>query len=275
MLSLVLAGMTIAVPALVAVYAKAELDGLMGACLAMLPAHYVAPGGLLVALGGAAWSLWWVGWLVVCLWRESCRVSSERRRQRDAVDAATVRMLEPDLVLIDDVRPAVFCLAGPRPCVVVSGAALAVLSGPQLEQVVLHERAHLASRHHRTVLVAHVVARALGGRWGSGVALDRVRELVEMEADDAGAAGARRDLVAAVLSLGATPAAGAAVPRLAATGGGVVERVQRLVVPSAPLGGRERAGVWGGAVGVLSLPLGAAAVPALVAVFLHWCVLVR
>ena len=52
-------------------------------------------------------------------------------------------------VVLDDPRPAAYCVAGRPAAIVVTSGALAVLDQPQLEAVLAHERAHLAQRPPR------------------------------------------------------------------------------------------------------------------------------
>ncbi len=51
-------------------------------------------------------------------------------------------------VVLDDPRPAAYCVPGRPAGIVLTSAALAVLDPAQLDAVLSHERAHLASRHH-------------------------------------------------------------------------------------------------------------------------------
>lgn len=146
--------------------------------------------------------------------------------------------------VLDATRPAVYCLPGRPPTIVVTTGALAVLEPGQLTAVLAHERAHLAGRHHLLLAVTRSLAAVapfvpLFAR-GAG----QVARLAEMRADDAaarrGGVQGRRTLLTALLAMGAGATA-APVPTsptpaswLPATGGVVATRVRRLAAPPAP-----------------------------------------
>ncbi|MBT0568206.1 M56 family metallopeptidase [Williamsia sp. CHRR-6] len=91
--------------------------------------------------------------------------------------ARDVRMLEVD-------EPMAYCLPGLRRRVVLSAGAVARLSHDELEAVIAHERAHLRARHD-LVLEAFIAVHESFPRFiRSGSALDAVRLLVELLADD-------------------------------------------------------------------------------------------
>jgi Zn-dependent protease with chaperone function len=135
-------------------------------------------------------------------------------------------------VVLDATRPAVYCVPGRPPTIVLTTGALAVLDPDQLTAVLAHERAHLAGRHHLLLamtrsLAAVAPAVPLFARGASEVA-----RLAEMRADDAAARhGGRRALLAALLAMGAEAAAQAPAAWLAATGGVVATRIRRLAEP--------------------------------------------
>ena len=138
--------------------------------------------------------------------------------------------------VLDATRPAAYCVPGRPPAIVLTTGALAVLDPEQLTAVLAHERAHLAGRHHLLLAVTRSLAAVapavpLFAR-GSG----EVTRLAEMRADDVAARhGARRTLLAALLTMGADAAVvQAPAAWLAATGGVVAARVRRLADPPAP-----------------------------------------
>jgi Zn-dependent protease with chaperone function len=146
--------------------------------------------------------------------------------------------------VLDATRPAVYCVPGRPPTIVLTTGALAVLDPEQLAAVLAHERAHLAGRHHLLLAVTRSLAAVapfvpLFVR-GTG----EVARLAEMRADDAAAGRAggrgRRTLLTALLAMGAgltaAPTAASPVPAswLPATGGVVAARVRRLAEPPAP-----------------------------------------
>jgi Zn-dependent protease with chaperone function len=138
--------------------------------------------------------------------------------------------------VLDATRPAVYCVPGRPPTIVLTTGALAVLDPEQLTAVLTHERAHLAGRHHLLLAVTRSLAAVapvvpLFAR-GTG----EVARLAEMRADDVAARrGGRRPLLAALLAMGAGPlAAQTPAAWLAATGGVVATRVRRLTEPAPP-----------------------------------------
>jgi Zn-dependent protease with chaperone function len=199
--------------------------------------------------------------------RQSAGGQSAGGQRADGGDAAFV---------LDATRPAVYCVPGRPPTIVVTTGALAVLQSGQLTAVLAHERAHLAGRHHLLTAVTRSLAAVapfvpLFAR-GAG----EVARLAEMRADDAaarrGGAQGRRTLLTALLAMGAgvttapalAPAASAprgpasSVPAswLPVTGGVVATRVRRLAEPPAP----GRLARYRLALAVLTLAIAAAAV---------------
>lgn len=176
--------------------------------------------------------------------------------QRGAGDAAFV---------LDAARPAVYCLPGRPPTIVVTTGALAVLQPGQLTAVLAHERAHLAARHHLLLAVTRSLAAVapfvpIFARGSAEVA-----RLAEMRADDAavgrggepGSDQRRRTLLTALLAMAAgVTAAPAPASWLPATGGVVAARVRRLASPPAP----GRLACYGLALAALTLAVAAVAV---------------
>lgn len=130
-------------------------------------------------------------------------------------------------------EPLAYCLPGRRHRVVLSEGTLDALDGPELAAILSHERAHLRARHD-LVLEAFVAVHTAFPRFvRSGSALDAVRLLVELLADDAAVRAAgpgplARALVACAASR--TPAGA-----LAAGGPTTVIRVRRLSGRNSPL----------------------------------------
>jgi Zn-dependent protease with chaperone function len=149
--------------------------------------------------------------------------------------------------MLDDPRPAAYCVAGRPAAIVVTSGALAVLDPPQLAAVLAHEHAHLAHRHHLLATVTGGLAAAFPGvpLFTRGAA--EVTRLTEMAADDSATrTSGRPALVAALIAI----ATGTVVPstavsseglRAAAVPAGVMaaaacavpDRVERLLRPSA------------------------------------------
>lgn len=174
------------------------------------------------------------------------RLRSTRRRHRDLVDlagtdpavASTTRTPGVVRVLRHDV-PTVYCVPALRDSrVVVSDAAIARLGRVELDAVLAHESAHLRARHDLVIEAFTALWIAFPRAVRSRIAVDQVRTLLEMAADDeaartTGVAPVARALVA--LSTGsATPSVD--VPNVE-SGGDVLEgyagsqvlhRVERL-----------------------------------------------
>ena len=151
-------------------------------------------------------------------------------------------------VMLDDPRPAAYCVAGRPAAIVVTSGALAVLDPPQLGAVLAHEHAHLAHGHHALATVTRGLAAAFPGvpLFARGAA--EVARLAEMSADDTAVrTSGRPALVAALIAIAtgtavpstvvaSTGVPGSAVPRgaMAAAARAVPDRVERLLRPSSP-----------------------------------------
>ncbi len=131
-----------------------------------------------------------------------------------------------DLRILDVEEPLAYCLPGVRSRVVVSEGTLTRLSPRELTAILRHERAHLRARHDLVLEMFTAVHAAFPRFVRSASALDAVRLLIELLADDA-----------AVRAAGPTPLARALVAcasghapsgALAAGGPSTVLRVRRL-----------------------------------------------
>ena len=134
-------------------------------------------------------------------------------------DAAGLRVLDVQ-------QPLAYCLPGVRSRVVLSEGALNALTDREITAILTHERAHLRARHDLVLEMFTAVHAAFPRFVRSASALDAVRLLVELLADDA-----------AVRTAGPTPLARALVAcaagrapsgALAAGGPTTVIRVRRL-----------------------------------------------
>jgi Zn-dependent protease with chaperone function len=165
--------------------------------------------------------------------------------------------------VLDATQPAVYCVPGRPPTIVVTTGALSVLRPEQLAVVLAHERAHLAGRHHLLLAVTRSLAAIapVVPLFARGTA--EVARLAEMRADDVAAQrGGRRTLLTALLAMSAgTPAALAPATWLPVTGGIVADRVRRLAEPPPAV----RSACYGLALGALTLAIvvASAVVPAL------------
>jgi Zn-dependent protease with chaperone function len=161
------------------------------------------------------------------------------------------------LRILDVKQPLAYCLPGVRSRVVVSEGTLKTLSDSEIAAILTHERAHLRARHDLVLEMFTAVHAAFPRFVRSANALDAVRLLIEMLADDAAVRAAGPTPLARALvacAAGRTPSGA-----LAAGGPTTVLRVQRL-------GGRPNsramaACAYLAAGAVLVLPTVALAVP--------------
>lgn len=158
-----------------------------------------------------------------------------------------------EAVVLDDPRPAAYCVAGRPAAIVLTSGALDILDPSQLSAVLAHERAHLAHGDH----LLHTLTQGLAAAFPRVPLFTRgtteVARLTEMAADDdAARANSRSTLIAALLAIAtgaAVSSAGisstgvqfGAVPRtvvpggtMAATACAVPDRIERLLRPSSP-----------------------------------------
>ncbi|RKN10936.1 M56 family metallopeptidase [Streptomyces radicis] len=86
------------------------------------------------------------------------------RRVRRDMESALAGMPASPVVVLSDPRPYAYALPGRRGAgrgrIVASTAMLDCLTGPERRVLFAHERAHLAGRHHRYLLLARLAARA-------------------------------------------------------------------------------------------------------------------
>jgi len=167
------------------------------------------------------------GRLVVAVLQVAIATRRRRAHHRMVVDLlGECRHGMSGLRVLDVAAPLAYCLPGVRSRVVLSEGTLSALTDTELTAILSHERAHLRARHD-LVLEAFVAVHTAFPRFvRSASALDAVRLLVEMLADDAavrtaGPAPLARALVACASAR--TPAGA-----LAAGGPTTVVRVRRL-----------------------------------------------
>ncbi len=155
-------------------------------------------------------------------------VATRRRRahHRMLVDLLGLTGGASDLRILEVAQPLAYCLPGVRRRVVVSEGTLTALTDAEVAAILRHERAHLRARHD-LVLEAFIAVHAAFPRFvRSASALDAVRLLVELLADDAAVRAAGRTPLARALvacASGHTPSGA-----LAAGGPNTVLRVRRL-----------------------------------------------
>lgn len=161
------------------------------------------------------------------------------------------------LRILDVAQPLAYCLPGVRSRVVVSQGALTALTDEEIAAILSHELSHLRARHDLVLEMFTAVHAAFPRFVRSASALDAVRLLIELLADDA-----------AVRTAGPTPLARALVAcangrtpsgALAAGGPTTVIRVRRLCGRPNSVGLAAIAYLT--AAGVLVVPTVALAVP--------------
>lgn len=162
------------------------------------------------------------------------KLHRERDRHRLTADTlgAHDRIQDLDVRVLTHQAPAVFCIPGTRAGsrIVVTSAALEMLSETELAAALEHERAHLKFHHHRAFLAADVLTSALGWSGLSRRYAQQVRRLAEMAADDQAARKHGRRAVASALLEMCTAGPVATVSGLPAmTGTDPAERIRRLI----------------------------------------------
>ncbi|MDX6396436.1 MAG: hypothetical protein QOJ73_7499 [Streptosporangiaceae bacterium] len=260
--SALLAGLILAVPCL---RVWADWPGLK-ACVMSVRAQYASPGGALATTAGGAVTLFATGrlaWFTV-----SALVIARRRRTRHDEALALVGRHgpAPGMTVLDDDRPAVYCLPGRRRIVLTTGA-LRRLDSPQLNAVLAHERAHLTGRHHLVIMFAEALRCAFPRVRFFGIAANQIGGLVEMAADDAAARRAHRlTLADALLTL-----ASARVPAGALGAGGTAgaQRIRRLI--DSPQPARSVRITAAAALALIAAPAVAFSAPALAVMAISHC----
>jgi Zn-dependent protease with chaperone function len=161
------------------------------------------------------------------------------------------------LRILDVAQPLAYCLPGVRSRVVVSQGTITALADDEITAILSHERAHLRARHDLVLEMFTAVHAAFPRFVRSANALDAVRLLIEMLADDAAVRAAGPTPLARALvacASGRTPSGA-----LAAGGPTTVIRLRRL-------GGRPNSvplavAAYLAAAGLLVVPTIALAVP--------------
>jgi Zn-dependent protease with chaperone function len=256
-----LAGLILAIPCL-----RVWADwASMTACAMSLRTQYATVGGAMTSTAGGLLTLSAAARLV---WF-TCSALTGARRSRARHDEVLAlvgrRGPVPGMVLLEDDRPAVYCVPGRRRIVFTTGA-MQRLDGHQLNAVLAHERAHLTGRHHLVIILAAALRRAFPLPFFAAAA-SQISCLVEMAADDAAARRAHRlTLAGALLTLAA-----ARVPAgtLGAGGTAGAQRIQRLI-DSPPRASRGRRLVISAAA-LIAAPAVAFSAPALALAYISHC----
>jgi Zn-dependent protease with chaperone function len=189
----------------------------------------------------------------VAAWRYGRRVHGSRRQTRAHAEAARIvgrRLTQgavaaamprtaagvaaalPGTVVLNDPRPAAYCVAGRPAAIVITSGALALLEPPQLAAVLAHERAHLAHRHAALATMTRGLAAAFPGVPLFATGRAEVERLAEMSADDTAARAAGRSVLATALLAIAT---GAKYPVAGQPDQDAPPSGQRVVIPAGSL----------------------------------------
>lgn len=263
--SAVLAGLVLAVPM---VRISGGLAEVLHACGMAMRDRYSTSGGAAVSTLGATFALAVAARTLWCFGRGLASARADRSRHRRMLAALGAAPDTSGISIVDDARPAAYCLPGRGHRIVLTSAALAKLGPQELAAVVAHERAHVRGRHHLLVAFAAALATAFPRIRLFAAAKSQTERLVELAADDAACASTDQFTVAgALLSM-----AGPGVPAVAlGAGGDVADRVRRLIAERRPL---PRAAVWfgaGAALAMVVVPVVMASEPALAVAGMHYC----
>jgi Peptidase family M48 len=202
-----------------------------------------------------------IGWMTARM----CTAAVRSRARHDSALALVARPgPAPRSLVVDDDRPAVYCLPGQRRTVLTS-AALRRLDGLQLRAVLGHEQAHLAQRHHLVLSLAAVLESAFGRVRLFPQAHAEIARLVEMAADDAAIRHSDRlTLASALLTLASSRVPAAA---MGAGGSTAAQRIRRLIDSPRPARTAAESAIavvgqasgFATAVGLIAVPAAAAA----------------
>jgi Zn-dependent protease with chaperone function len=203
------------------------------------------------------------GRLIYAVIRVGVHTRRRRARHRMLVDLLDqgrdyrAELAADDIRVLAATEPIAYCLPGLRRRVVLSEGTFASLTDAELTAIVSHERSHLRARHDLVLEAFTAAHEAFPRVVRSKSALDSVKLLIELLADDS-----------AVKVTGATPLARALVTcskstapqgALAVGGPSTLIRIQRL---TGPLGdARIATAAYLGAAAILVVPTLAVAIP--------------
>lgn len=127
------------------------------------------------------------------------RAGRARARHRDVLDKVGTHSARLRATVLAHKTPAAYCLPGRRSRIVVSDAAVRLLSDEQLNAVLEHERAHVAGRHHLVLAAAEAFATVF--RWVplARHAKEQTAILLEMIADDRALRSHEHDVLATAM----------------------------------------------------------------------------
>ncbi|MDA5279431.1 M56 family metallopeptidase [Streptomyces sp. NPDC054904] len=161
--------------------------------------------------------------------RELVRARRARGRHAELLRLVGRYDAELGVTVLDDARPAVYCLPGRSRRVVISSGAADVLTEQELAAALAHERAHIAGRHHLLLAAAGAYSTVFRRLPLARIGGQAVPLLLEMAADDRALRGCSRDALATALY---ALAAGHAPRRAFAAGGpSAAVRMRRILTP--------------------------------------------
>ena len=214
----------------------------------LTPAGYGLAGAAVFAMAGLSLRLCWL--TATTFWN----TFRARRAQLGVLDLLGKEHPRGFVVVLHR-TPLVYCLPGLRGRIVVTSAALDVLTERELDLVLAHERSHLHARHDIALAMAQVLNRAFGHLRVFRTAQAQIATLIEMQADDA--ARDPRGLARALVTLGCgAPSTGLAAGDVAA-----VARVQRLTEHRGSWSRRNSIAVMVGTGVLLAVPMVLAITP--------------
>jgi len=244
------AAASVVIAVVVAGIACTTSPGMIQACFAAILGHTGAAGILTVAAALIAPGML-VARLTAVAATDMRKRRAERSRHIELLSVLGRHDTRLGVTVIPGRTPAAYCVPG-TDRVVLTGATLDVLDRAELQAILAHEHAHLAGRHHLLVAWAGVLARAFPGVPIFRSLLPATTDLVELLADDHAVRRAGR--VGLVGAIAAFAGSTAAIAGLAASGGQVLVRLERLLDPPRELPLTARVAGTGVATALLAAP---------------------
>jgi Zn-dependent protease with chaperone function len=205
------------------------------------------------ALGGAVAALLLaviIGRILWCSWRTYAEARAGRLQHAEKLALVARPGPAPRTLVLEDDRPAVYCLPGLGWIVLTTGA-LRRLDPGQLDAVIGHEHAHLIGRHHVVVATGTVLTAAFPGVQLFAAAAEEITRLIEMVADDASSRRAGRVTLAhALFALASARVPGGA---MGAAGTSAAQRIRRLIEPPQKATAAQRSALHAARVAVLAM----------------------
>jgi hypothetical protein len=225
----------------------------------------IAPRELILAVLGLGLAAAIVTRASYVIARELAWACRQRRSHLLALELAGQPAEGLNATFIDHDTPAVYSLPAPdaRKAVVVSTAALHLLSDEELAAVIAHERGHLRHHDHLVTAIAGALHLAFPRVPLLRHAHHEIEILAEMAADD----DARRDHSSDALASALLALAAARSPQhaLGAAEHSVTDRLKRMLASTKPLPKLTRIGTVTSAATALALPVGLSCTTALAA----------